>query len=154
MRGKKRRRPILFFCPSIFLPLSKLKNRTRKDAVMNYLRSRRTSVFLTLLCFACAPVLAEDQPNFVVYLSDDHSQFDSSLYGNDNIPTPEFEKLAADGMTFSHAFVASPSCAPSRAAMLTGLMPARNGAEFVNTRRKQGPRGRLLPRCLDEAQQR
>ena len=80
----------------------------------------------------------EGQPNIVVYLSDDHSQVDSSLYGNENIPTPEFERLAAEGMTFTHAFVASPSCAPSRAAMLTGLMPARNGAEANHTYPRQG----------------
>ncbi|EMI57075.1 sulfatase family protein [Rhodopirellula sallentina] len=85
----------------------------------------------TNICFA-------EQPNIVVYLSDDHSQFDSSLYGNDNIPTPQMEALAADGMTFTHAFVASPSCAPSRAAMLTGLMPARNGAEANHTFPKPG----------------
>ncbi|MEM9366689.1 MAG: sulfatase-like hydrolase/transferase, partial [Planctomycetota bacterium] len=78
------------------------------------------------------------KPNILVYLSDDHSQFDSSLYGNDNIPTPEFERLAASGMTFTHAFVASPSCAPSRAAMLTGLMPARNGAEANHTYPRPG----------------
>ena len=62
---------------------------------------------------------ADGQPNIVVYLSDDHSQVDSSLYGSEHIPTPNFEKLAADGMTFTHAYVVSPSCAPSRAALLT-----------------------------------
>ena len=72
-------------------------------------------------------------PHIVVYLSDDHSQFDSSLYGNANIPTPHMELLAANGITLTHCFVASPSCAPSRAAMLTGLMPARNGAEGNHT---------------------
>ncbi len=90
---------------------------------------------IPLVCcshLACT-TLSANQPNIVVYLSDDHSQVDSSLYGNTNIPTPQFEKLAADGMTFTHAFVASPSCAPSRAAMLTGLMPARNGAEANHT---------------------
>ena len=61
-----------------------------------------------------------DLPNIVIYLSDDHSQFDCELYGANDIPTPNFEKLASAGMVFTHAFVASPSCAPSRAAMLTG----------------------------------
>ena len=79
-----------------------------------------------------------DQPNVVIYLSDDHSQFDCELYGAEDIPTPNFKKLAADGMMFTHAFVASPSCAPSRAAMLTGLMPARNGAEANHTYPKDG----------------
>ncbi len=97
---------------------------------------------LRCLCLCCwfAQPLQAKQPNIVVYLSDDHSQIDSSLYGNANIPTPQMERLAAQGMKFTHAFVASPSCAPSRAAMLTGLMPARNGAEANHTFPKQGTR--------------
>jgi uncharacterized sulfatase len=72
-----------------------------------------------------ARLTADTQPHIVIYLSDNHSQYDSSLYGDKTIPTPHLEKLAADGIKFTHAFVASPACA----AMLTGLMPARNGAE-------------------------
>ena len=86
---------------------------------------------LALLLLASSAVAKP--PHIVIYLSDDHSQFDSELYGATDIPTPNFVKLAAAGMTFTHAFVASPSCAPSRAAMLTGLMPARNGAEANHT---------------------
>ncbi len=86
------------------------------------------SVWLLTACFACA-----EKPNILIYLSDDHSQFDCGLYGAADIPTPNFSNLANDGMLFTHAFVASPSCAPSRAAMLTGLMPARNGAEANHT---------------------
>lgn len=68
-------------------------------------------------------------PNIVVYLADDLSADDLSIYGGTSIVTPSIDRLAAEGKTFDRAFVASPSCAPSRAALLTGLMPARNGAE-------------------------
>lgn len=71
----------------------------------------------------------ERRPDIVVYLADDLSAADLSLYGGTNIKTPAIDRLAADGMTFQKAFVASPSCAVSRAALLTGRMPARNGAE-------------------------
>jgi uncharacterized sulfatase len=72
---------------------------------------------------------AVPRPDIVVFLSDDHSQLDSTPYGATDVRTPNMERLARDGLLFSHAFVASPACAPSRAALLTGLMPARNGAE-------------------------
>ncbi len=72
------------------------------------------------------------KPDIVVYLADDLSAADLPLYGGTNIETPSINQLAADGLTFHRAFVASPSCAPSRAALLTGLMPARNGAGFLD----------------------
>ncbi|WP_215224003.1 sulfatase family protein [Echinicola shivajiensis] len=72
---------------------------------------------------------AQEKPNMIVYLSDDLGYLDVSVYGAEVVKTPTLEKLSEEGMTFSNAFVASPSCAPSRAALLTGLMPARNGAE-------------------------
>ncbi len=72
---------------------------------------------------------AERLPDIIVYLADDLSAADLSLHGGSNIETPAIDRLAADGMTFNRAFVASPLCAVSRAALLTGLMPARNGAE-------------------------
>ncbi len=93
-------------------------------------------------------VLANERPHIVVFLSDDHTLRDSSLYGSTDIATPNMERLAREGMTFDNAFVASPSCAPSRAALLTGLMPARNGAEANHAR----PREEIkkLPAYLQE----
>ena len=73
------------------------------------------------------------KPAIIVFLSDDHGMRDSTPYGSAEIRTPNMQRLADAGMTFTHAFIASPSCAPSRAAMLTGLMPARNGAENNHT---------------------
>ena len=73
------------------------------------------------------------KPTIVVFLSDDHGLLDSTPYGSTEVRTPNMQRLADSGMTFTHAFIASPACAPSRAAMLTGLMPARNGAEANHT---------------------
>lgn len=91
---------------------------------------------------------AEGPVNIVVFLSDDHTLVDSSLYGSEDLETPNMERIASAGVTFDNAFVASPSCAPSRAALLTGLMPARNGAEQNHSR----PRKKLkkLPAYLQE----
>lgn len=77
-------------------------------------------------------------PDIVVYLADDLSAADLSLYGGTNIDTPAIDALAADGMTFNRAFVASPCCAASRAALLTALMPAKNGAEENHSYPKDG----------------
>lgn len=73
------------------------------------------------------------RPHIVVFLTDDLGGDDTSVYGSRDARTPNIERLAAMGMTFENAFIASPACAPSRAALLTGLMPARNGAEANHT---------------------
>lgn len=94
-------------------------------------------VFLLLSPLTASPVAEAAQPskpNIVVFLTDDHSVLDSSLYGADDVRTPNMQRLAERGLTFDRAFVASPSCAPSRAALLTGLMPSRNGAEPNHSR--------------------
>jgi arylsulfatase A-like enzyme len=81
-----------------------------------------------LLCLSWVAAAAP-RPDIVVFLTDDQGQLDCTPYGGHGIRTPHMQRLADAGLTFTRAFVASPSCAPSRAALLTGLMPARNGAE-------------------------
>ena len=78
---------------------------------------------------ASAATKKSPPPNIVVFIADDHSQLDSQVYGSTEVRTPHMTHLAADGLKFTHAFVASPSCGPSRTALFTGLWPARNGAE-------------------------
>lgn len=107
----------------------------------------RSSAFLLLIHLLTTTVQAAS-PHVVVFLSDDHTLTDSSVYGSTDLDTPHMQRLADAGMTFDRAFVASPSCAPSRAALLTGLMPARNGAEANHSR----PRADIkkLPAYLQE----
>ncbi len=92
--------------------------------------SGRLRIFLFLL-FVCSQSVshAAARPDIVIFLTDDQGQLDSTPYGARALRTPNMQRLANAGVTFTRAFVASPSCAPSRAALLTGLMPARNGAE-------------------------
>lgn len=72
---------------------------------------------------------AKNPPNIVIFLTDDQSQEDLTPYGGRGLRTPNMQRVAENGLTFDRAYVASPTCAPSRAALLTGMMPARNGAE-------------------------
>jgi uncharacterized sulfatase len=84
----------------------------------------------------------------VVFIADDHSYLDSSVAGNEDVHTPSMARLAAAGMTCTYVFAASPSCAPSRAAMLTGLAPVRNGSMFNH--QPPRPEVKKLPAYLKE----
>ena len=95
---------------------------------------------------ACADDPPPNRPNIVVLISDDHGYLDSTPYGATDVRTPNLQRFAGDGCRFTGMFVASPSCAPSRAALLTGLMPARNGAEANHSR--PGPEIKRLPVSL------
>ena len=106
----------------------------------------RISFALLSLLLVAHAAYGEEKPNIVVFISDDHGQLDSTPYGAADVRTPNMDRLAADGMTFTHAFVASPACGPSRTAMLTGLWSARNGAE--PNHRAKNPDVRSLPPLL------
>jgi len=100
---------------------------------------RTGSLLIVALLLATAPLRAEGlaRPHIVLFLADDLGYADCSVYGGKEVKTPNMDRLAAAGMTFTHAFVASPSCAPSRAALLTGLDPMRNGAMLNHSRPKE-----------------
>ena len=67
-------------------------------------------------------------PNIVLILADDLGWADTTLYGHTKFyRTPNVERLARRGMTFTRAYSASPLCSPTRASILTGFSPARIG---------------------------
>lgn len=90
----------------------------------------------------------DNLPNIVLLLSDDLGRLETSVYGSAEVRTPTLERLASRGMVFDNAYVASPSCCPDRASLLTGLMPARHGAHPNHTFVKEGTR--WLPPILKE----
>ncbi|GEP42446.1 sulfatase [Brevifollis gellanilyticus] len=92
------------------------------------------SKLYTLLFLAFGPwLLGADSPNIIIILADDLGWSDTTLYGNTAYyQTPNVERLAKRGMTFTRAYSASPLCSPTRSALLTGLSPARTGITVPN----------------------
>lgn len=77
--------------------------------------------------------VAGSKPNVVLILADDLGWSDTTLFGTTKFyKTPNIERLAARGMTFTRAYSASPLCSPTRASVLTGLSPARHGITSPN----------------------
>jgi arylsulfatase A-like enzyme len=87
-----------------------------------------------LILLSCSTSLfAAGAPNVIVILADDLGWSDTTLYGNTTYyQTPNVERLAKRGMTFTRAYSASPLCSPTRSALLTGQSPARTGITVPN----------------------
>lgn len=66
---------------------------------------------------------ATKSPNFLFVISDDQSFPHASAYGTDWVKTPNFDRVAREGVLFTSAYVTSPGCSPSRASILTGRYP-------------------------------
>jgi arylsulfatase A-like enzyme len=71
------------------------------------------------------PAAEAKPPNIVLIMTDDMGWMDLSCQGNDKLRTPNIDKLAKQGVRFTDAYSASPVCSPTRAALITGLAPAR-----------------------------
>ena len=67
------------------------------------------------------------KPNIIVVLADDLGWVELESYGNSFNETPCLNRLAEEGMRFTHAYASAPVCSPYRASLLTGQYPARVG---------------------------
>ena len=102
--------------------------KTVKAAEMTLIHSLFYFLSSLGLVIACQAASADNQTkNIVLILADDLGWADTTLYGKTSFyETPNIERLAARGMTFSNAY-ASPICSPTRASIMTGQNPARHG---------------------------
>lgn len=85
----------------------------------------RSCIQVVMLLAAASPGAAaseptEKRPNILFALADDWAWPHAGVYGDKVVQTPTFDRVAAEGMLFSHVFCVAPSCTPSRAAILTG----------------------------------
>ena len=79
-----------------------------------------------LLAFQpCKAALKERAPHILLIMCDDLGWMDLAVQGNAKLRTPNLDKLAREGVRFTDAYSASPVCSPTRAALITGISPAR-----------------------------
>ncbi len=80
----------------------------------------------TFLVFVCLAPADAKPPNILLIVSDDQGYNDLGVLGN-GIITPNLDRLAEEGTRLTNFYVAWPACTPSRASLLTGRYPQRNG---------------------------
>src|SRR5438046_10345858 len=86
------------------------------------------SIVLALLAAVAAP--AADRPNILILLADDLGYADVGFQGCKDIPTPNIDTLAKNGVRCTSGYVSGPYCSPTRAGLLTGPYQQRFGHEF------------------------
>jgi arylsulfatase A len=84
-------------------------------------------VLASLLILLAAASAYARTPNIIIFLADDMGIGDVGCYGCRDIQTPSLDALARSGVRLANFYVASPICAPSRAALMTGRYPNRIG---------------------------
>jgi N-sulfoglucosamine sulfohydrolase len=95
---------------------------------MNQATSKQAAAFaiiaLAISLHQSRPISADEpkvaRPNILFAIADDWGLPHAGAYGDPVVKTPAFDRLAREGVLFHHAYVSSPSCTPSRGAILTG----------------------------------
>jgi arylsulfatase len=94
------------------------------------------TALLPLAVGAAAEPLAGKKPNVVFILTDDQGYGDISAHGNPVLKTPNMDRLHAEGVRFTD-FHVSPTCAPTRSALLTGRHEFKNGVTHTILERER-----------------
>jgi arylsulfatase A-like enzyme len=92
--------------------------------------SRIIGSLALLALFPLAASAVEGKPNVIVFLSDDVGYGEYGFQGAKDIPTPNIDSIAKNGVRFTSGYVAATYCSPCRAGLLTGRYPTRFGHEF------------------------
>ena len=96
----------------------------------------------SVLTMAMLVAQADRKPNIVFILADDLGYGELGCYGQKKIRTPNIDRLASQGIKFTHHYTGAPVCAPARCVLLTGLhlghAEIRNNGDSKNGRKFPG----------------
>lgn len=87
-------------------------------------------IFLVLF-LGCFSLVANDKPN-VLFIAIDDMRPEFNCYGESHIKSPNVDRLASKGLLFERAYCQQPICNPSRASIMTGMRPEKNGVFHNN----------------------
>jgi arylsulfatase A-like enzyme len=100
-----------------------------------------TSIALLVIIATSATMAlaaTEKRPNILIFLSDDVGWAEFGFQGGKDIPTPNIDSIAKNGVRFTQGYVAATYCSPTRAGLMTGRYPTRFGHEFNSVARQAG----------------
>jgi len=83
--------------------------------------------YLTFSCLLIFFGCSQQKPNIIIFLADDLGYGDLGSYGCTDIRTPNIDKLAAQGVSFTNFYANGPECTPTRTALLSGYYQQRVG---------------------------
>jgi arylsulfatase A-like enzyme len=90
--------------------------------------------FLALLFALCPLLTAHSKPNIVIFYLDDMGWAQPGAYGGKLAPTPNMDRIAADGVRFTNGYSSGCVCSPGRMGLMTGRYQARTGHDANPTR--------------------
>src|SRR3954464_5534298 len=90
-------------------------------------------IVLGVLLLATPVEAAHRPPNVVLILTDNQGAWTLGCYGNPDIRTPNIDRLAREGMLLDRCFSSNAVCSPTRATLLTGLIPSQHGVHSYLT---------------------
>jgi len=100
---------------------------------------------------AAASAMAGAKPNIVLILTDDQGVQDVSCHGHPHLKTPNMDRLAREGVSFTN-FHVSPTCSPTRSAIMSGTYPFYCGVTHtIHARERLNKHFKILPQVLKDA---
>lgn len=105
--------------------------------------------FITVLYYISLLTTAQQRPDIIYIMSDDHDAAAISVYNKLFIQTPNIDRIANEGARFTNAFVGNSICGPARATLLTGQHSHMNGMKDNRTRFDSSKI--TLPKLLQQA---
>lgn len=94
---------------------------------------------IVLQAVVCIPAVvfmpvvnADDRPNFILLMGDDHGWDETGYNGHPHLKTPILDEMASSGLRLDHFYSAHPSCSPTRGSVMTGRHPNRYGTFSPN----------------------